>query len=189
MLSEKIWRSAVEADAIFRSLGCPYCIIGGIAIQRWGEPRVTRDVDFSVFTGFGNEAKWISRLLELFTPRINNAADFAKVSRVLLVSDHHMTPLDIALGGFHFEKNVINRASDWGTPQRGIIFTCSAEDLVVMKAFADRPQDWIDIERVVVRQGSRLNRALVLQELEPLTVLKEEPEIIDRLEKIFTDKA
>ena len=57
-----------------------------------------------------------------------------------------------------------------------------------MKAFADRPQDWIDIKRVVVRQGSRLNRALVLQELEPLAVLKEEPEIIDRLQRVFTDK-
>ena len=57
-----------------------------------------------------------------------------------------------------------------------------------MKAFADRPQDWIDIKRVVVRQGSRPNRALVLQELEPLAELKEEPEIIDRLQRVFTDK-
>ena len=34
---------------------------------------------------------------------------------------------------------------------------CTAEDLVVHKAIADRPKDWIDIEGVVQRQGERLD--------------------------------
>ena len=29
--------------------------IGGIAVQRWGEPRVTRGVDLALLTGFGRE--------------------------------------------------------------------------------------------------------------------------------------
>jgi hypothetical protein len=28
--------------------GVSYAIIGGIAVQRWGEPRFTRDLDLSV---------------------------------------------------------------------------------------------------------------------------------------------
>jgi len=27
------------------------CVIGGLAVQRWGEPRLTRDVDLSLLTG------------------------------------------------------------------------------------------------------------------------------------------
>lgn len=29
-----------------------FAFIGGLALQRWGEPRVTQDVDATVFTGF-----------------------------------------------------------------------------------------------------------------------------------------
>ncbi len=28
--------------------GFRHCLIGGVALQAWGEPRVTRDVDVSV---------------------------------------------------------------------------------------------------------------------------------------------
>src|SRR5690349_15334238 len=35
------------------------CFIGGVAVQRWGEPRLTRDVDLTLLTGFGGEAPFI----------------------------------------------------------------------------------------------------------------------------------
>ena len=28
-----------------------FCYIGGIALQRWGEPRVTQDIDLTLLTG------------------------------------------------------------------------------------------------------------------------------------------
>lgn len=31
-----------------------FCFIGGLAVQHWGEPRFTRDVDMTLLTGFGN---------------------------------------------------------------------------------------------------------------------------------------
>jgi hypothetical protein len=31
------------------------CIIGGLAVQRWGEPRLTRDVDLTVMAKIGND--------------------------------------------------------------------------------------------------------------------------------------
>ena len=74
----------------------------------------------------------------------------------------------------------------WGTPGSGRIRTCSAEDLVVLKAFANRPQDWVDVQRVIIRQGKKLNRDLILEELNPLVELKEEPEILDDLNQLLT---
>lgn len=52
-----------------------------------------------------------------------------------------------------------------------------------MKAFAGRGQDWVDVERVIVRQGRALDWAYIRQQLRPLAALKEEPEILDRLER------
>lgn len=77
------------------------------------------------------------------------------------------------------------RSTLWQVPGYGQIRTCSAEDLVVLKAFASRPQDWIDIKGVLVRQGAKLNRSLVLEELEPLVELKEEPEILVQLQRML----
>ena len=67
----------------------------------------------------------------------------------------------------------------------GAFFTCSAEDLVVHKAFANREQDWADIERILMRQIKRLNVDLIFKELRPLLELKEAPEIEDRLRKMM----
>ena len=64
------------------------------------------------------------------------------------------------------------------------IRTCSAEDLIVYKAFADRPRDWIDVEGVLLRQQGRLDLELVFAELTPLYVAKESPEIVRRLRSL-----
>jgi len=44
----------------------------------------------------------------------------------------------------------------------------------VLKAFADRPQDWLDVEGIIVRQGRALDRAQVMDELMPLLEMKED---------------
>jgi len=46
------------------------CFIPGIAVQRWGEPRVTRDVDLALLTGFGREDEFIDTLLAAYLPRV-----------------------------------------------------------------------------------------------------------------------
>jgi len=48
-------------------------------------------------------------------------------------------------------------------------------------AFADRPQDWLDIDGIVARQCATLNLQQIWAEVEPLVELKEEPAILDRL--------
>ena len=41
--------------------------------------------------------------------------------------------------------------------------------------FTSRPQDWIDVEKVIIRQDAKLERELIKTELQPLLDLKEEP--------------
>lgn len=53
----------------------PFCFIGGLALLRWGEPRLTDDVDATVFTGFGNEAPYVDALLRRFRGRLADARE------------------------------------------------------------------------------------------------------------------
>ena len=81
------------------------------------------------------------------------------------------------------------RFTSWEMISRATLFellpglalrTCSAEDLIILKSFASRPQDWIDVENVIVRQRV-LDWDYILPRITMLAELKEEPEIVDRL--------
>ncbi len=84
---------------------------------------------------------------------------------------------------------MLERSSAWLIPDHGSIKTCSADDLVVLKSVASRPQDWIDVEKVIIRQDKKLDRQLILKELQPLADLKEEPEIVQQLQQLFDKHA
>jgi len=167
------------------AFGLPYCVIGGVAVQRWGEPRQTVDVDATLLTGLGNEESAMEQLLSRYSSRIEDPREFAIQNRILLLQSEHGTNIDLSLGALPFEERVVDRSSEWTVPRHGIIRTCSAEDLVVLKAFASRPQDWIDVEKVIIRQGQRLNRHLIIEELTPLSELKEEPEILEHVQSLL----
>lgn len=180
-----VLRLAAEVGTKLDVLKLEYCWIGGVAYQRWGEPRQTVDVDATIVAGYGNEQEIARKLSQLYAPRIDNFLEFAVANRIVLLESEEGLGIDLSLGGLPFEQRMMERASDWEVAEHGTIRTCSAEDLVVLKAFASRPQDWIDIEKVIIRQGERLDRDLISRELEPLVELKEEPEIIAHLEQLF----
>ena len=62
--------------------------------------------------------------------------------------------------------------------------TCSAEDLVILKLFAFRPRDVLDVETVVARQQGALDWAHVARHLGALAELKEQPEIMETFARL-----
>ena len=58
----ELFRAARQLQDFCDSRGWLSCFIGGIAVQRWGEPRVTRDLDLTLFAGFGQEDGFIEAL-------------------------------------------------------------------------------------------------------------------------------
>jgi hypothetical protein len=185
MIPDSLWKSAIELQRYLRSCHYEFCFIGGIAVQRWGEPRVTKDLDVTLITTFGQERPVIESLLKRYQSRQDDPVNFAIQFRILLLQDLLNTPIDLSLGGLDYEHRAVKRSSLWGPTGEANIQTCSSEDLVVLKAFASRPQDWIDVEKVIIRQGSKLDRELIEQELTPLAELKEEPEILRQLSQLF----
>ncbi len=172
---------AGELQSFCQERGWRFCFIGGIALQRWGEPRLTGDVDLTILTGFGEEAGYVEELCREFGGRIPDVAEFALRNRVLLLQSGHGIPIDISLGALPFEERVIERATVYRFLDDVRLNTCSAEDLVVLKAFADRSRDWADIEGVLLRTGCQLAWETVETELEPLCEAKEAPHILPRL--------
>jgi hypothetical protein len=152
-------------------------------VQRWGEPRETVDVDLTLLTGFGGEEPFIERLLQQYAGRVDDPAEFARRHRVLLLRAPSGVGIDIALGGLPFEESVVSRSSLFSFPGGADLRTCSAEDLIVLKAFASRPRDWIDVEGIIVRQTGKLDWTYIDQQLGPLAELKGAPEILSELER------
>lgn len=173
---------AVELGDFCSKRGWRFCVIGGFAVQHWGEPRMTMDVDLSLLTGFGEEEAFVDELLLHYAGRLPDARNFALQNRVLLLRHHSGVGIDIALGALPFEDSVVNRSKLVEVEPGCVVRICTAEDLVVMKAFANRVIDWHDVRGVIVRQGSaKMDWRYIQEELAPLCEAKEEPEILDRL--------
>lgn len=108
---------------------------------------------------------------------------FAERTRVVLLRSDHGVGIDVVLAGLPYEARVIDRSSPWKLDDSTTLRTCSAEDLLVMKAFAARDKDWADVTSILERQGLGLDLDLVRRELRPLVEAKEQPEIASQLER------
>ncbi len=163
-----------------------FCFIGGLALQHWGEPRVTRDLDVSVFTGFGGEAPIIDELLSAYPGRVDGAREFALRHRVLLLSTSRGSgvDVDVALAGLPFEDDMIARAVLMEYEVDLALRICTSEDLVVLKAFADRLQDRADLVGIAQRRGRQLDWDAIIERLEPLVEAKGEPAILANVEAL-----
>jgi hypothetical protein len=179
----ELLRSAARLEKELRTLKLPFCFIGGIAVQRWAEPRATRDLDLSLLCGFGGEERAIDGLFKVLAPRIPNARTFALVNRVALLRTKSGVEVDVALAGLPFEEELQRRASKFTFAKGVRLTTCSAEDLIVLKAFADRSKDWGDVESVCQRQR-RLDWPYIERQLGPLVEAKGSPEILDSLRRL-----
>lgn len=176
-----VFRAALDLQAFCEERGWRFCIIGGLAVERWAVPRFTEDADMTVLTRFDDEPV-LDALLGKFEARRADAREFAIRTRVVLLRHESGVELDVALGALDFEDRAIERGSWWVARPGVRLFTCSAEDLVVHKAFASREQDWADVDRILAVQGGRLKVEQILAELRPLAELKEDAGIVPKLE-------
>jgi hypothetical protein len=175
--------AAKKIQDFIDSKGWKFCFIGGLAVQRWGEIRLTKDVDLTLITEFGDEEKFVDELLARFQSRRADGREFALRQRVLLISEGEI-PLDVALGGFDFEKSAVERSSLFEYPGNVLLRTCSAEDLIVYKTFSGRSQDWNDVRSIIIRHGKELNWPYIRKWLPTLLELKGTPEAMTTLENM-----
>jgi hypothetical protein len=179
-------RTAAQIQRVFDKKRWQYCFIGGLAVQKWGQVRVTEDIDLTLFTGFGGEEKFIDQLLESFPARIPAARAFAIENRVLLLKSRSGIAIDVSCGAFPFEKSAVARARNVQVIPGTRLRLCRPDDLIIFKAFANRPIDWLDIEGIIAKQGAAtLDWTYVFFHLKTLADAKSQPEIVTGLERLI----
>lgn len=180
-----LFAAALDLQGFCREQGWHFCFIGGIAVQRWGVQRYTKDADLTLMTRFTYEAEYCRQLLARFRSRRADAFEFAQRQRVLFLEHDNGIAFDVALGALDFEERCVARSSAWETDDGGGLVTCSAEDLIVHKAFAARPQDWADVDGIISMQVQKLDVDLILRELAPLAPLQTKEDVMTHLAGLF----
>jgi hypothetical protein len=109
---------------------------------------------------------------------------FAVDHRVLPVTVPGGSEADISLGLPGYEEEAVARALMHELGEGRSVRLCSAEDLIIHKALAGRPQDVLDIEGIVARQGSALDVGYVRRWLAEFERISGDPEVTARFERI-----
>lgn len=145
------FRSAIEAIqrllAKFNNRGV---VIGGIAVGLLGRPRFTEDVDAMFLLSTEDIAKFLEAAkIEGIQPRIPEAEEFARKSRVLLLRHApSKINIDISLGVLPFEEEMVERGSIQSTNTLSVRLP-TPEDLIIMKTVAHRSKDLEDIRTII----------------------------------------
>ena len=123
-----------------------------------------------------------------FSPRIQEAEDFARQNRVLLlIHDQSRIPVDLSLGMLPFEQEVIQRsyivqAGDLQLPMPTV------EDLIILKAVAHRAVDLLDIE-ALLDVHPEIDRKRIEGMVGEFSEALEMPEILTDIKSILDRKA
>jgi predicted nucleotidyltransferase len=167
----------------FEDAGLRGSVIGGVAASLRGKPRLTDDVDALVLEADA-ETLLRSGAKFGFTPRIDDAVEFSRQTRVLLLRyQPGDIDIDISLGALRFEYEVIERSS-WIRAGNVRVRLASAEDLIIMKAVAGRPRDMTDIENVIAASPD-LDVERIRRWVREFSSVLDMPEIHSNVEKLL----
>jgi hypothetical protein len=184
-LPERVRKTAVALMRWLRASHVDGVLIGGVAVSLLAEPRFTKDVDAVVWL---DESQWdwfLARGSRFgFVPRINNALDFARQNRVLLLKHEPTdTTVDVSFAGLPFEREAISRAVSVRLGRVGVQLA-APENLIIMKAIAHRARDWADIEALLTAFPD-VDLERIRAWVREFADVLEAPEIVDDLERVI----
>lgn len=139
----------------------PYMVIGGQAVQLYGEPRMTRDIDLTL--GLGIEG--LDRILDVSSrcglrPVTSAPAEFVRETMVLPALDERTgIRVDFVFSATDYERQAISRSRPVGLGGVKVSFA-AVEDVVIHKLVAGRPRDFDDV-RGILTKSSDLDRGYV----------------------------
>jgi hypothetical protein len=157
-VNEPLSTTLADAVAFLESEGISYALIGGLAVSLRGQPRVTVDVDMVIAVDVNRALALLPLLLQSkFEPLFQGVEEVVQKSFILPLR-HRTTGIkvDLAIGLSGFERHAVVRAEPIQIADRKVA-VATAEDLLVMKLLAGRPQDEQDITGLVIAKGDKLD--------------------------------
>ena len=157
-------------------VGTPYMVIGGLANAVWGSPRNTIDIDLTVVLDPAQANALLKSLSPAYSSRTDDPESFVTRTRVLPLRHAGGVQIDVIFALLPFEEEAIRRSVSvdvQGTPVR----FCTPEDLVLHKIVSERDRDRKDVEEILRRRRTTLERSYLDARVHELAILLARPEL------------
>lgn len=162
-----------------------YLIIGGLAVNVLGEPRMTEDLDIILFVDENAVDKFLSATSKLgfiFKEHVIKSDLKEKRAFRLFYDGLHF---DIILPSTNFEKEALKRKKAvklWGIEA---MFP-TPEDLIIFKVIPGRPKDLIDASTVYIRNKASINGEYIEKWVQYFSDEAQDMRIYDNYKKIIS---
>lgn len=160
-------------------------IVGGIAASLSGIPRYTVDVDAVILLSVDDLPKLVEQASAVgLNHRISDPISFATRTRVLLLRHtDSKIDVDVSLGALPFEFEMVDRSRVVEVGHLALRIP-TPEDLIIMKAVAQRPKDLEDI-RAIAEINPDLDHARIRFWVEQFGEILEQPDLWVRILSIL----
>ena len=158
-----------DIAAFLNAQSVDFAMIGGLAVSVRGEPRLTTDVDVVIAVDVEGALELLRQLpSSRFDVPFQGVDEVVRKSFILPLRHNETgTIVDLSIGLTGFERQAIARAT-LANLMGVVVPVLTAEDLLVMKALANRPRDAEDARQLVLRQGDALDWKRVMDVAEQL---------------------
>lgn len=172
------------ASALDRA-GIPYMVIGGQAVLRYGEARLTRDIDLTLGVDIDRLADVLSVTAACGFEVLVDPEPFVRETMVLPCRDPGSgIRLDLVFSFSPYEREAIARARPVTIGATPVGFA-AVEDLVIHKIIAGRPRDLEDVRGILLKNPG-LDMTFVEGQLEAIGSAVGEP-YLERLREVWLD--
>lgn len=175
-----------EMTGLLDELHLDYMLIGGLAVGLWEEPRVTLDVDLTIWV----EPEEFESRVEMFAKRLPlrtaKPLETARRLRLLPVRASNGVPVDLLFAAWPIEKQAIGRAVTLkihGKPVR----VAPLDYLLFLKLISERLKDLEDAEKLLRHHRGKVDLGWLERELAQLAESTGQPEMLNRFRRMVAN--
>jgi len=145
---EQFTGSLGRVAALLKEQDLQFALIGGLASSIRGRVRATADIDIIIDCDVLKAIEFLAQLDEKsYRPFVAEPELSIRQFFILPIEDVKSgIRIDLAIGESGFEKLIVQRAS---IPAEHSVPVATAEDLLLMKLLANRPQDISDVNGIL----------------------------------------
>lgn len=183
-MQKTIQQTLLDITGLLDKHGIRYALVGGLAASIRGRTRVTEDVDLVLDCSVEGALDLLDAVRPDFDQFFPDVEQVVRSCFILPLEDRSsQVKIDLAVGISGFEQMVIDRATVVGIAGASIAVG-TAEDVLLMKLLAGRPQDDQDIKglvavnfktmdwRYVTETASQLQEAVGIDLVDKVSKLK-----------------
>lgn len=139
-----------------------YVIIGGVAVDVWGKPRKTLDIDIVLLLR-PEQYKEFLKAARKYQLNFSRTKVFSQLTKMgmcrLYYRQYHV---DFIMGYSDFEQGIFKRRRKVKIFNRNI-WVATPEDVILYKLLSARPIDLADIQNIAETQKGRLDKEYLRQ--------------------------